>query len=70
MCVYLRTKFQVYSRLGLTAEAQFYLTLYYNGSNSFLFVNTTKIYQFKANDSEIKKISLVFRKYFKGFHSE
>ena len=64
----------------LTAEAQysinfsrsnrkFCLSLLYNGSNSFLFVNATKIYQFKANDSEIKKISLVFRKYFKGFHS-
>ena len=29
-----------------------------NGSNSFLFVNATKICQFKANDSEIKKYSL------------
>ena len=26
---------------------------YYNGSNSFLFVNGSKIYQFKAKDSEI-----------------
>ena len=25
----------------------------YNGSNSFLFVNATKVYQFKAKDSEI-----------------
>ena len=50
----------------LTAEAQysmnfsrsnrkFCLTLYYNGSNSFLFVNATKIYQFKAKDSKTKK---------------
>ena len=30
------------------------LNLHYNGSNSFLFVNATKIYQFIANDSEIK----------------
>ena len=29
--------------------------MYYNGSNSFLFVNATKIYQFKAKDSETKK---------------
>ena len=53
----------------LTAEAQysinfsrssrkFCLSLHYNGSNSFLFVNPTKIYQFKAKDSEIKKYPL------------
>ena len=30
------------------------LSLHYNGSNSFLFVNATKIYQSKAKDSEIK----------------
>ena len=62
----------------LTAEAQcsinfsisnrkFCLSLHYNGSNNFLFVNATKIYQFKAYNSEIKKISLAFRKYFKRF---
>ena len=33
---------------------KFYLSMHYNGSNSFLFVNGTKIYQFKAKDSEIK----------------
>ena len=44
---------------ALTAEAKylinfrqlgkrFVLSLHYNGSNSFLFVNTTKVYQFKA----------------------
>ena len=32
----------------------FVLSLHYNGSNSFLFVNNTKIYQFKAKDIEIK----------------
>ena len=46
----------------LTAEAinpinfakpnkRFVLSLHYNRSNSFLFVNTTKIYQFKVKDS-------------------
>ena len=30
------------------------LSLEYNGRNSFLFGNATKIYQFKAKDSEIK----------------
>ena len=53
----------------LTAEAKypinftqsrkkFLLSLHFNGSNSFLFVNATKTYQFKAKDSEIKKYFL------------
>ena len=53
----------------LTAEAKypinftksgkrFVLSLHYNGSNSFLFVNATKICQFKAKDSEIKGYTL------------
>ena len=29
--------------------------MHYIGSNSFLFINATKIYKFKAKDSEIKK---------------
>ena len=33
---------------------RFVLSLHYNGSNSFLFVNARKIYQFKAKDPEIK----------------
>ena len=48
----------------LSAEAQysinfsrsnrkFCLSLHYNGRNSFLFVNATKIYQFKAKDFKI-----------------
>ena len=51
----------------LTAEAQysinfsrsnrkFYLSFYYNGSNSFLFDNATNIHQFKTKDYEIKNI--------------
>ena len=31
----------------------FCLSLLYNGANSYLFVNGTKIYKFKAKDSEI-----------------
>ena len=53
----------------LTAEAKnpinfiqptkrFVLSLHYNGSNSVLFVNATKIYQFKAKNSEIKDYTL------------
>ena len=37
---------------------KFCWSLHCNGSNSFLFVNVTKIYQFKAKDSEIKKYPL------------
>ena len=29
------------------------LSLYYNGANSYLFVNGTEIFKFKAKDSEI-----------------
>ena len=35
------------------------LSLHYNGSNSFSFVNATEIYQFKAKYSEIKNILCV-----------
>ena len=33
---------------------RFVLSMPYNESNSFLFVNATKMYQFKVKDSEIK----------------
>ena len=32
---------------------KFSLSLYYNGANSYLFVNGTEIYKFKVTDSEI-----------------
>ena len=35
------------------------LRLHYNGSNSFSFVNTVKMYQFKGNDSEIKPYEVI-----------
>ena len=37
---------------------KFCLSLHYNGSSFFLFVNATKIFQFKAKDSEIKRYPL------------
>ena len=40
-------------------DIKFCLSLHYNGSNNFLFVNATKIYQFKAKDCEIKNILCV-----------
>ena len=39
---------------------RFVLSLHYNGSKSFLFVDATKIYQFKAKNSEIKNLCTVF----------
>ena len=46
------------------SNRKFGLSLHYNGSNSLLFVNSTKIYQFKAKDSEMKKLSLLFQEIF------
>ena len=40
------------------SNRKFCLSLQYNVSNSSLFVNATKIYQFKAKHSEIKKYPL------------
>ena len=46
---------------------RFVLSLQYNESNSFLFVNTTKIYQFKEKYSEIKDYTLCLGKISKDF---
>ena len=43
------------------------LSQHYNGSNSLLFVNATKIYQFKAKDSEIKDYVLCLGNILKDF---
>ena len=64
----------------LTAEAKYSvnfsranrnicLRLHYNGSNIF-FVNATKIYQFKAKDSKIKRHCLCLGSYFRRFFSQ
>ena len=37
---------------------RFVLILRYNGTNSFLLINATKIYHFKAENSEIKDYTL------------
>ena len=34
-------------------NTKFYLSLHYNGANSYFFVNGTEIIKFKAKDSEI-----------------
>ena len=46
---------------------RFVLSLHYNGSNSFLFVNTTKVYQFKTKNSEIKDYPLCLGNILKDF---
>ena len=46
---------------------RFVLSLHYNGSNSFLFLNATKVYQFKAKNSEIKENALCLGNVSKDF---
>ena len=41
----------------IQSEKRFVLNLHCNGSNSFLFVNATKVCQFKVKNSEIKDYS-------------
>ena len=43
------------------------LSLHHNGSNSFLFVNATKVCQFKAENSEIKNYALCLGNVSKDF---
>ena len=46
---------------------KFCLSLQYNGANSYLYVNGTKIYKFKAKDSEIVATPLCLRNISKDF---
>ena len=39
--------------INFTVTKKFCLSLHYNGANSYLFVNGTEIYKFKAKHSEI-----------------
>ena len=43
----------MYSINFTVTNEKFCLSLHYNGANSYLFVNGTEIYKFKAKDSEI-----------------
>ena len=42
----------MYSINFTVTEKKFYLSLHYNGANSYLFVNGKEIVKFKAKDSE------------------
>ena len=46
---------------------RFVLNLHYNGSNNFLFVHATKIYQFEVKDSETKNYALSLGNISKAF---
>ena len=49
------------------SRKRFVLSLHYNGSNSFLFVNATKAYQFKTKNSEIKDYAMCLGNVSKDF---
>ena len=44
---------KTYSINFTVTKEKFCLSLHYNGDNSYLFVNGSEIYRFKAKDSEI-----------------
>ena len=44
---------KMYSINFKVTKTKIFLSLNYNGANSYLFVNGTEIYKFKAKDSEI-----------------
>ena len=56
-----------YSINYLKIRKIFCLSLHYNGSNSFLFLNSTKINQFKGKDFEIKRYHLDLENISKDF---
>ena len=49
---------KMYSINFTVTKKKFCLSLHYNGANSYLFVNGTEIYKFKAKDSEIVASSI------------
>ena len=48
----------MYSIYSTVTKKKFWLSLHYNGTNSYLFVNGTEIIKFKAKDSKIVATSL------------
>ena len=51
----------MYSIILTVTKKKSCLTLYYNGANSYLFVNGTEIYKYKAKDSETAATPLCLR---------
>ena len=58
---------KMYSINFTKTNTKFCLSLHYNGTNNYLFVNGTEIYQFKANDFEIVSNNLRLGNVSKGF---
>ena len=55
---------KMYSINFTVTKKKFCLSLHCNGTNSYLFVNYTESYKFKAKDSEIVALSIMLRPYF------
>ena len=51
-------------------KKKFCLSLHYNGVNSYLFVNGTEIYKFKAKDSQTAATPLCLRNISKGWSTD
>ena len=58
---------EMYSINFTKTNTKFCLSLHYNGSNSYLFVNGKEIHKFKTKDSEIVAAPLCLRKISKNF---
>ena len=60
----------MYSINFTLTKNRFCLSLHYNGADSYLFVNGTEIYKFKANDSEIVASPLCLGKISKDWSTD
>ena len=60
----------MYSIKFTVTNKQFCLSLHYDGANSYLFVNGTEIYKFKAKDSEILASPLCLGNISKDFSTD
>ena len=59
-----------YTAIKADAKKGFVLGLHYNETNSFLFFNATKIYQFRAKESEKEPCRLCFSNISKDFTTD
>ena len=60
----------MYSITFTVTNKQFCLSLHYDGANSYVFVNGTEIYKFKAKDSEILASPLCLGNISKDFSTD
>ena len=60
----------MYSINFTVIKKKFCLSLHYNGANSYLLVNGTEIYKFKAKDSEIVASPLCLGNISKGWSTD